>query len=65
MLARKNDFKNYRKMTALEKKYAELEPTKLLINKAKTEVLTSVRAQWLRTLNEIRTFFRKNPDAEF
>lgn len=33
---------------ALEKKYAGLEPTKLPLNKAKTEALTSVRAQWLR-----------------
>ncbi|NLJ49792.1 MAG: recombinase family protein [Candidatus Atribacteria bacterium] len=33
---------------ALEKKYLGLEPTKLPLNKAKTEALTSVRAQWLR-----------------
>lgn len=31
----------------LEKKYIGLEPTKLPLNKAKTEALTSVRAHWL------------------
>lgn len=33
--------------STLEKKYLGLEPTKLPLNKAKTEALTSVRAQWL------------------
>ena len=33
---------------ALEKKYLRLEPTKMPMNKAKTEALASVRAHWLR-----------------
>lgn len=33
---------------ALEAEYRRLEPSKTLSNKAKTEALTSVRAQWLR-----------------
>lgn len=33
---------------ALEAEYQRLEPTKMPVNKAKTEALTSVRAQWLR-----------------
>lgn len=33
----------------LEKEYQRLEPTKNRMNKAKTEALTSVRAQWLPT----------------
>ncbi len=33
---------------ALEKEYLRLEPTKMPMNKAKTEALTSVRAHWLR-----------------
>ena len=33
---------------ALEAEYLRLEPTKMPINKAKTEALTSVRAHWLR-----------------
>ena len=37
----KNDY------PALEAEYLRLEPTKMTINKAKTEVLTSVRARWL------------------
>lgn len=32
---------------ALEAKYSRLEPTKMPMDKAKTEALTSVRAQWL------------------
>ena len=32
----------------LEKKYLRLEPTKMPMNKAKTEALASVRAHWLR-----------------
>ena len=32
---------------ALEKEYLRLEPTKIPLNKAKTEALTSVRARWL------------------
>jgi len=38
----KNDY------PALEAEYLRLEPTKMPINKAKTEALTSVRAHWLR-----------------
>lgn len=33
---------------ALEKQYLRLEPTKMPMNKAKTEALASVRAHWLR-----------------
>ena len=33
---------------ALEKEYLRLEPTKMPMNKAKTEALASVRAHWLR-----------------
>ena len=33
---------------ALEAEYLRLEPTKVPINKAKTEALASVRARWLR-----------------
>ena len=36
---------------ALEKEYLRLEPTKIPMNKAKTEVLTSVRARWLGDLD--------------
>ena len=32
---------------ALEKKYLRLEPTKMPMNKAKTEALASVRTHWL------------------
>ncbi len=49
----------------LKKEYLALEPHKMPINKAKTEALASVRARWLRTLNEIRIFFSENPNAEF
>jgi len=38
----KNDY------SALEREYIRLEPTKLPLNKAKTEALASVRARWLR-----------------
>jgi len=49
---------------ALEAEYLKLEPAKMPINKAKTETLASVRARWLRILNEIRTFFKENPEQE-
>jgi hypothetical protein len=42
---------------ALEKEYLMLEPTKMLINKTKTEALTSVRARWLCILKLVRIFF--------
>jgi len=43
----------------LEREYLKLEPTKNRMNKAKTEALTSVRAQWLPRLDAIRTWFIK------
>lgn len=39
----------------LEKEYTRLEPTKMPMNKVKTEALTSVRAHWLRALESFRT----------
>jgi DNA invertase Pin-like site-specific DNA recombinase len=42
---------------ALEKEYLRLEPTKMPMNKAKTEALASVRARWLRIVDDVRTCF--------
>jgi len=39
---------------ALEAEYLRLEPTKMPINKAKTEALASVRAHWLHLMDEVR-----------
>jgi len=49
----------------LEKRFVRLELMKRPMNKAKTEAFTSVRTEWLRILNEIRTFFKENPDSKF
>jgi len=35
----------------LEKEYLRLEPTKMPLNKARTEALASVRTRWLRGLD--------------
>ena len=40
---------------ALEAEYLRLEPTKVPMNKTKTEALASVRARWLGVLDEVRT----------
>ena len=40
---------------ALEAEYLRLEPTKMPMNKAKTEALASVRAHWLPIKNIFRT----------
>lgn len=42
---------------ALEKKYLALEPTKLPLNKARTEALASVRAHWRSVVDSIRTYW--------
>lgn len=39
--------------------YERLELCKKPLNKAKTEALTSVRAQWLRTVNNVRTILQQ------
>jgi len=41
-----------------------LEPCVLRLDKRKTEDFASVHLGWLRTLNEIRTFFKENPEQE-
>lgn len=41
---------------ALKEEYLALEPLETVLNKAKTEALTSVRLRWLPLLNKLRTF---------
>ncbi len=49
---------------ALEAEYRRLEPSKTLSTKAKTEALTSVRTQWLRLLNTIRTSIQEDKESK-
>jgi len=48
-----------------EKYKGWLEPQKYTEIMAKYDDLRPTNPVWLRTLNEIRTFFRENPNAEF
>jgi hypothetical protein len=43
----------------LEKQYLRLEPQKTPMNKAKTEALASVRAHWLRIVDDVRTILQR------
>ncbi len=40
------------------------EPVNVGLSKTKNRVLDPVRSTWLRILNEIRTFFKENPEQE-
>jgi len=49
----KNDY------PGLKAEYLRLEPTKTPMNKAKTEALASVRARWLRIVDNVRTIIER------
>jgi len=44
----------------LQEEYLRLEPMKMPLNKAKTEALASVRARWLRIVDNVRTCLLQN-----
>lgn len=47
------------KYPALKEEYLTLEPLETVLDKRKTEALDSVRLRWLRSLEEVRTYFKK------